>query len=59
MQKQNNNQQDLEKKQTTDGQRGQQSNTGFEKPARRDEDMDKEENQSIEQAPNKDKNSKV
>lgn len=59
MQKQNNNQQDVEKKQTAVGQRDQQGNKGFEKPVRRDEDMDKEENQNIEQAPNKDKNSKV
>ncbi len=53
MQQKNDNQKDVEKKQTAGGQQDQQPNKGFEKPARRDEDLDEEDDQSIEQAPSR------
>lgn len=67
MQKQNNYQQDLERKQTAGGhqdKQDKQANKGFEKTARRDEDMDDDIEQeeavrSVNQAPKKDKNSKL
>jgi hypothetical protein len=57
MQKQNNSPQDVEKKQTAAGQQDQKSNKGFEKPVRRDEEMDDEEDQSKAQAPSREKES--